>query len=280
VTVPHERVLMFVGAHPDDESFGPGGTLAAYAAAGVKVFYTCATRGEAGTVDAKYLGASGTIAATRWTELECAARQLGLAAVIPLEYGDSGMGGAVDGLHPRALARAPLDDVVRDVEGAILALRPQVLITFDPIGGYRHPDHVAIHRATERAFRGARLGAYSPQRLYYWLPRRDRLRVVVRMLRMLGRDPARAGRNRDVDLADVASVQFPVHARIRLSRTAIARRQAALACHRSQLAGPSALRRLMWLLARTINTDELFMRGYPAPGPTEPTETDLFEAVR
>jgi len=271
---------MFVGAHPDDESFGPGGTLAKYAAAGAKVVYACATRGEAGTVDRRYARASATVAEMRWAELECAGRELGLAAVVPLGYRDSGMPGAADGLHPRALVKAPLDEVVGDVTRAIRESRPQVVITFDPIGGYRHPDHIVIHRATEQAFHASRQGTDSPQRLYYWLPRRQRLRAVVRLLRLLGRDPARVGRNRDVDLAEAASVEFPVHARISLSRAAIARKYAALACHRSQLAGSATLRRITWLLARTLASDELFMRAYPAPTPAELPETDLFEAVR
>lgn len=279
-----ERALMFVGAHPDDETFGPGGTLARYAAEGVKVVYTCATRGEAGTVDASLLHGFPSLGDLRWAELTCAARQLGLSAVVPLGYRDSGMPGAPDNEHARALVRAPLDDLVRAVVGAIREAKPQVVITFDPIGGYRHPDHIAIHRATAQAFRDAGEARrfpetgrpFAPGRLYYWVPPRGRLRLAVRALRLLGRDPARVGRNRDVDLADIAAVEFPVHARIRIPRSALVRKHAAFACHRSQLTGASLVRRLRWAASVAVAADELFMRAHPAPAAGGAVERDLF----
>lgn len=283
-----QRVLMFVGAHPDDESFGPGGTLAKYATAGVKVVYACATRGEAGTADSRHLRGFATLSDMRWAELMCAAEKLRLAAVIPLGYRDSGMPGAPDNRHPRALTAAPLEDVTRDVVAAIRDAQPQVVITFDPIGGYRHPDHIAVHQATAHAFHTAGdprrfpgFGVpFAPQKLYYWVPRRGLLRLAVRALRLLGRDPARVGRNRDVDLADVAAVDFPIHARIHVPRDAVSRKHAASACHRSQVAGAFPLRRLLWLVARRLTTDELFMRAHPRPSGGGVTEVDLFEGVR
>jgi N-acetyl-1-D-myo-inositol-2-amino-2-deoxy-alpha-D-glucopyranoside deacetylase/mycothiol S-conjugate amidase len=274
---------MFVGAHPDDESFGPGGTLAKYAAAGTRVIYACATRGEAGTVAGPTAPAS--VGDLRWAELMCAADRLGLAAVVPLGYRDSGMPGAPDQRHPRALVAAPLEDVARAVARVIRDARPQVVVTFDPIGGYWHPDHIAIHHATVRAFAAAAdpacwpdLGTpFAPRTLYCWLPVRWPLRLATRALRLLGRDPARTGRNRDVDLTAVAAADFPVHARIRLPAAAVARKRAAVACHRSQaLAGPG-LRRLAAPLARWILREETFMRVHPVPGPGDPVRADLFE---
>lgn len=283
-----ERVLMFVGAHPDDESFGPGGTLATYAAAGVKVVYVCATRGEAGTADPRHLRGFATLGDARWAELACAAQKLRLASVIPLGYRDSGMPGATDHEHPRALARAPLEDPIRDLVRTIREVQPHVVVTFDPIGGYRHPDHIAVHRATASAFHAASDARsfpgggppWAPHRLYYWIPRRGPLRFVVRALRLFGRDPARVGRNRDVDLAEIAAVDFPVHARIRVPRSAVARKHAALACHRSQITGPFLLRRVLWLLLAGFATDELFMRAHPAPTAGGAIERDLFEGVQ
>ena len=270
-----DRVLMFVGAHPDDETFGPGATLAAYAAAGARVVYVCATRGEAGSARARDLRRCSNLADLRSRELACAARRLGLATVAYLGYRDSGMPGTPDQGHPRALVRATLEQVGKDVLAAVDEHRPQVIVTFDALGAYGHADHVAIHRATSEAFRAAREGPGGPQRLYYWIPRRDRLRQLVRVLRLLGRDPSRMGRHRDVDLASMAAVDFPVHARIAVPRSAVARRHAALACHRSQLDGPLPLRRLVWLLSRRA-TYETFMRAHPEPLAGEPLETDLF----
>ena len=106
------RTLLFAGAHPDDETFGAGGTLAQYAAAGVKVYYACATRGEAGSVRPGYLRENTTIGETRWAELKCAAGILRLADVIHLGYRDSGMPGSEDNKHPDALVMAPIEQVV------------------------------------------------------------------------------------------------------------------------------------------------------------------------
>ena len=274
------RVLMFVGAHPDDETFGPGGTLAHYAAEGVRVIYACATRGEAGSAEPDDLGGQ------RWAELMSAAKALRLASVLLLGYRDSGMPGWPENRHPRALVMAALEDVTREVVAVIRSERPQVVITFDPIGGYHHPDHIAIHQATVRAFQLAGdptqypgVGEpFSPQKLYFWIPPRRILKLRVALLRALGRDPSRAGRNGDVDLASVARMRFPVHARIRLSSQALGRKMAAVRCHASQIGPPNLTRRLLGPLARVLGRTELYLRASPLPEPSR-LEADLFEGL-
>jgi N-acetyl-1-D-myo-inositol-2-amino-2-deoxy-alpha-D-glucopyranoside deacetylase len=89
-----QKSILFVGAHPDDETFGIGGVLAQYAADGVKVYYACATRGEAGTVEPMYMEGYSSIGDMRWAELRCAAQALGLAGGINIGYHDSGMAGS------------------------------------------------------------------------------------------------------------------------------------------------------------------------------------------
>ena len=106
-----EKTLLAVLAHPDDESFGVGGTLALYAARGVKVYLVCATRGEAGTVDSEHMAGFGSIAELRESELRCAARHLGLTEVFFLDYRDSGMPGSPDNLHPNAHVNRPVEEV-------------------------------------------------------------------------------------------------------------------------------------------------------------------------
>src|SRR5271157_3458249 len=91
-----QKTMIFFGAHPDDETFGMGSTLAQYVTAGVKVYYVCSTRGEAGTVDPEYMNGYATIEDLRSAEMRCAAQVLGLAGVIYLGYRDSGMQGAAD----------------------------------------------------------------------------------------------------------------------------------------------------------------------------------------
>ena len=281
-----DRVLLFVGAHPDDESFGPGGTLAKYAAEGARVVYACATRGEAGAVPPEHLAGFATVGDKRWAELLCAARALRLAEVVHLGYRDSGMPGSPDNHHPRALMAAPLEDVTREIVTVIRTVRPQVIITFDPIGSYYHPDHIVIHRATVQAFllSGKPDEVHGPgmpfasQKLYYWVPSRRALRLMVRGLRILGRDPSRVGRNRDVDLGRIAGVDFPIHARIRVPRPVLAWKRAAAECHQSQAGTATGHRRWAWMLSWCVGLTELYMRAHPRPD--DPAiEADLFQGV-
>jgi LmbE family N-acetylglucosaminyl deacetylase len=277
------RTLLFAGAHPDDETFGAGGTLAQYAAAGVKVYYACATRGEAGSVRPGYLPENATIGEVRWAELKCAAGILRLADVIHLGYRDSGMPGSEDNKHPNALVMAPMEQVVERLVKVIRQVRPDVVITFDPIGGYRHPDHIKMHDATVKAFHAAADAqrypdagpAHQPQKLYFHVFPRTWLRVAVRIMPLLGQDPHRFGRNKDIDLASLTQVNFPVNAAVRLTRQAIAARDSATACHASQLdGGPSRL----WFIRRLFGERDLYMRGYPPPDGRR-RETDLFQGV-
>ncbi len=164
--------ILAVLAHPDDESFGMGGTLALYASRGADVHLVCATRGEVGEVAPELLAGFASTAELRDSELRCAAGALGLTGVHFLGYRDSGMPGSPDNTHPQALAAQPLDEVAAKVVRYIRVLKPQIVLTFDPIGGYRHPDHIAIHNATVRSFEQAgnpdfaadSLPAFSPER--------------------------------------------------------------------------------------------------------------------
>jgi LmbE family N-acetylglucosaminyl deacetylase len=282
-TFPTGRRLLAVLAHPDDESFGPGGTLALYARRGVGVHLVCATRGELGGAPEELLAGHADVAALREHELECAARELGLSGVHLLGYRDSGMPGSPDNQHPRALAAAPLDKVAAQVVHLIRQIRPQVVITFDPMGGYRHPDHIAIHRATLEAFRASGDPArypggsptFHPDKLYYHTFDRRFLRLAVRVMRLFGRDPSRFGRNADIDLADIASQDFPSHARIDFREVAEVKSRAA-ACHASQGSPPTS--GAMGLFFRLAGGSETFMRAFP-PAPRGLRETDLFEGV-
>lgn len=280
---PRPRLLASL-AHPDDESFGTGGTLARYAWTGATVDLICATGGEEGAADAQYLEGFGSLAERRAAELDCAAQALGLSSVTMLGYRDSGMAGTPANRHPQALAAQPLDEVVTRVTGLIRQLRPHVVITFDPIGGYRHPDHIAIHQATVAAFHAAGDPAYlpgehepwQPQKLYFQTFPRQVLRAAVRLMPLFGKDPRRFGRNGDVDLAALAEVDFPIHARIDTLAMADAR-IAAARCHASQ-GGERFANSPMAVIGRLLGGVESFMRAYPEPPPGL-SERDLFAGV-
>jgi LmbE family N-acetylglucosaminyl deacetylase len=273
--------LLAVFAHPDDE-LSAGGTLAHYARLGVSTHLICATRGEVGEAPPDLKGFA-SIGEMRADELQCATNILGLDSVSFLGYRDSGMPGSADNIHPQALDAAPMDLVAGQVAAFIRRLKPQVIITFDPIGGYRHPDHIAIHRATGKAFDLAGdaaqdiegLAPFSPQKLYYATFSRRFLRTAVQILRLLGRDPHHFGKNKDIDLAALTDVDYPIHARVAI-RDVIEQKERATACHSSQLAGmggPAAR-----LMQRVFGGEETFMRAVPVE-PPQHIEHDLFELV-
>ena len=146
------RRLLISYAHPDDESFGLGGLIARYVAEGVEVSLICATNGERGTVKEEFLEGYNSIAALRLAELECASEKLGFKHVVKLGYKDSGMMGSETSNDADCLWQAQEDEVTRRVVEVIRDLKPQVVITFNRYGGYGHPDHIAIQRATTNAF--------------------------------------------------------------------------------------------------------------------------------
>ena len=272
--------LLAVLAHPDDETFGMGGTLAYYARHGVCVHLVCATRGEVGEADEKYMDGYKTIADMREQELRCAAQKLGLAGVHFLGYRDSGMPGSEDNRNPLALAAQPLNKVALDVVQYIRQLQPQVVITFDPAGGYMHPDHIAIQKAATMAFQMAGdasldggLPPYAPQRLYYHTMPRTFLRIMP----LCGINPRKFGRNKDIDMKAVADLQFPTHFRIDYREVAAVRDEAAL-CHASQGGGMMSSGLVGWL-RRKFASYEAFMQAFPPPVEGS-IKTDLFDGVK
>jgi N-acetyl-1-D-myo-inositol-2-amino-2-deoxy-alpha-D-glucopyranoside deacetylase len=280
------RTLLACLAHPDDETFGMGGTLALYSQRGVQVHLVCATRGEVGDVDSELMQGFSSIAERRENELRCAAGILGLTGVYFLDYRDSGMPGSLDNQHPNALAAQPVDEVAARVVHFIRLLKPQVVVTHDPIGGYKHPDHIAMHRATLRAFTLAADPAYpsdlppfQPDKLYYQTMPKTLFRWAVRLAPLLGMDPHHFGRNRDIDLVTlVAEGDFPTHARIDC-RSVNDIRSEATACHTSQLGGAIGRKGPMTILRRYFGLTETFMRAYP-PQEKGLREGDLFEGVK
>jgi N-acetyl-1-D-myo-inositol-2-amino-2-deoxy-alpha-D-glucopyranoside deacetylase len=278
-----QPVMLAVLAHPDDETFGTGGTLALYARRGVKVFLICATRGEVGEVDEEYMKGFNSIADRRVDELRCAAGLLGLTEVIFLDYRDSGMEGSPDNRHPEALTAQPVEAVAKTVLEHIQLIRPQVLITFDPIGGYRHPDHIAIHKATVRAFElcsDAKFKAgtkpFVPAKFYFNTFPRGFLKVGVSLIRLFGRDPRHFGRNKDIDLLSIAEVDFPINAKISYRPVAEIRDKAS-ACHASQ-GGQSMNRGPLGWFRKLFSANENYMRAFPPPDGKR-IERDLYEGL-
>jgi N-acetyl-1-D-myo-inositol-2-amino-2-deoxy-alpha-D-glucopyranoside deacetylase len=159
------RRLLLVHAHPDDESIGNGATMARYAAEGVGVTLVTCTLGEEGEVIGDELAhlvahREDALGPHRITELAAAMRELGVTDHRflggPGRWRDSGMMGVASNGHPRAFWQAEPDEAAAELVPVIREVRPQVLVTYDPNGGYGHPDHIQAHRV---AMRGAELAA-------------------------------------------------------------------------------------------------------------------------
>ena len=146
--------LMAVLAHPDDESLGFGGTLARYANAGAEVYLLTATRGEAGRYQGIRPGEPGhpgvaALAMIREAELRAAATTLGVREVALLDYRD------------QQLDRASPHEAVSQIAAHLRRIRPDIVLTFGPDGGYGHPDHIAISQFTTAAMIAAADPAFT-----------------------------------------------------------------------------------------------------------------------
>lgn len=276
-------MLLAVTAHPDDETFGMGGTLALYASRGVEVHLICATRGEVGEAHPEFLKGHATIAELRVSELNCAASVLGISEVHLLGYRDSGMAGSDDNQHPKALAAQPVNQVADEIIDLIRKIKPQVVVTFDPIGGYYHPDHIAVHRATVEAFNAvgdahrSKQPVWKPAKLYFHTMPHGFIRIAVKLLPLFGKDPHKFGSNGDIDLTVIASSRFPTHAVINTRRFTRIQNEAS-ACHASQ-GGLEITRGLRAWLSGIFSGKDTFMRGYPLPYSGERIERDLFHGI-
>lgn len=183
------RTLMAVFAHPDDEVFASGGTTALESERGTRVVLVVATGGEAGEVvnpDLRGRVDLADLPRLRQEELGCSARALGIDEVVKLGYCDSGMAGTPENDRPDAFMNADVDEVTGKLVALIRHYRPQVLLTFDQTGGYGHPDHLMVHRATHLAFDRAGNTAWyadtgpswQPARLFYVSIVREQLRAA------------------------------------------------------------------------------------------------------
>ncbi len=289
------KTLLAIFAHPDDESFGIGGTLAKYAREGVAVHYLCGTRGESGTVDPKFLQGYADISELRTTELECASRELGLAGVHYLGFRDSGMPGSPDNRHPNSLFSASIDDVAGRIVQFLDQLQPDVVITHDKFGGYGHPDHIKLYHGTVRAYEnryGAPIQDNEPNtgrqpaagdtpampgapRLYVTAFPKELLKFGVKVLPLVGQNPRKFGRNKDIDLVEMSTWVVPVTTKVDIGAYAAVKERAS-ACHLSQRPVSTQGNLVVRLLFRRANQTESFSRLYPPVVPGASVELDLF----
>jgi mycothiol S-conjugate amidase len=165
--------LMVVYAHPDDEVFAIGGTIALAARQGVDVTLVLATGGEEGEIvnpEMRGVVSLADLPVVRQDELECSRSTLGINRVVKLGYRDSGMADTPSNRETAAFSNQDRDEVARRLVGVMRDLRPHVICTEPEDGGYGHPDHIALHVATVLAFERAGDRAWYPDAGEPWTP--------------------------------------------------------------------------------------------------------------
>ena len=215
-------------AHPDDEVLLTGGTLARLAAEGHRVIIVVATDGVMGP-------ATGRGGQTRLDELRASASVLGAARVVHLGYADSGHGPLLypDPPDRTRFARADLGEAAAKLAGLIREESADVLLSYDPRGGYGHRDHVKVHHVGARAAQmtGIRvLEATAPRELV------TLLFSTARLLRLVVRHDPRV-------IRAAFTPRSAITHRVNVRRFA-AQKRAALASHRSYVQSKGRTARL------------------------------------
>lgn len=268
-----QPVLLAIYAHPDDEILGAGGTLALAAECGVHVALVVATRGEAGEIQRPGTATPETLPQVREQEMRCSARTLGISELIFLDYRDSGMPGTPENEHPDAFINAEVVEVRARLAEIIEHLNPDVIITFEPFGGYGHPDHKAINRHTLAALDNLSGSLQSLPRVFYHLLPRSLFEEMKRRVAARGGDTG----GYDEMIEDAAAERWPddqIHAIVDISST-IDKKWGAWNCHRTQFGPGSRFRRLPDDEMKELLSTEYFALARPAPTPNTHL-TDLF----
>ncbi|MGV0806145.1 N-acetyl-1-D-myo-inositol-2-amino-2-deoxy-alpha-D-glucopyranoside deacetylase [Mycolicibacterium setense] len=197
--------LLFVHAHPDDETLTTGATIAHYAARGAEVHVVTCTLGEEGEVIGdRYAQLSvdhaDQLGGYRISELTKALRALGVGEPQflggPGRWRDSGMEGSLARKQQRFID-ADFGEAVGELVQIIETLRPHVVVTYDPDGGYGHPDHKQAHRVTTAAVAAAADGGWTVPKFYWTVMASTAMRAGFQALRDIPEDWIR------IDVGDV-----------------------------------------------------------------------------
>jgi LmbE family N-acetylglucosaminyl deacetylase len=280
--------LLVVYAHPDDESFSMGGTLAKAAAQGRHTVLICATKGEAGEIhdpDLDPEAARQRLAEIREGELRRACAILNIAELHFLGYRDSGMVGTPENDDPRNFHNANLEEATERVVRHIRQAKPHVVVTSNERGDYGHPDHLAAHKVTLAAvaaaadparFPNQELPAWQVQKLYYpALPRSYFVRMGE-MLRAHGIEAPFANQQQ-MNLDDITVPDEQITTRIVIGEFLRKKREALLA-HRTQVGTDSWLFKLPAEIVDDFFAMETFTR-VQAHIPIPEQEDDLFAGL-
>lgn len=183
--------ILLVHAHPDDETINNGATMALYAARGAEVTLVTCTRGEEGEVlvpGLSHLASSheDTLGTHREIELANAMIALGVSDYRFLgNYRDSGMMGSPTNSGESVFWQADLDQAAQLLATIIDEVQPHILITYDEIGGYGHPDHIKAHLVSMRA---SEISRWQIQKIYWNTMPKSVIAAGIAAMKAVGSD--------------------------------------------------------------------------------------------
>jgi N-acetyl-1-D-myo-inositol-2-amino-2-deoxy-alpha-D-glucopyranoside deacetylase len=296
--VTGDRRVLFVHAHPDDETINNGATMARYVAEGASVTLLTCTLGEEGEVlvpELAQLAAdqADQLGGYRIGELAAAMAALGVTDWRFLggagRYRDSGMMDTPANDKPRAFWRADLAEAVAHAVAVVREVRPQVVVTYDEVGGYGHPDHIQAHRVAMGAVTAAADPAYRPDlgeawdvaKVYWNAMPRSVVQAGVDAMAALGEASPFEG------LGDLDEVPFVVGDDVVTTevdgRAHADRKMAAMRAHPTQMTVDGPFFALSNNLGQEVMGAEYYRlvrgaRGPAGPGP-QGWEDDLFAGL-
>lgn len=303
MTIPAAaRRMLLVHAHPDDETISNGATMAKYVAEGAHVTLVTCTLGEEGEVlvpELAHLAADrdDELGRHRIGELKAAMTELGVADFRflggPGRYRDTGMVYADNGeVHPPSAVApgsfwaADLREAADELVAVIREVRPHVLITYDEIGGYGHPDHIQAHRVATYGFALAAAPSYRTDlgpawdvpKVYWSAMPRSVLAEGIAAMREIGSDFF------GVDSVDEFPFAVPdelVSAQID-AVDHVEQKMAAMRAHATQITVDGPFFALSNRLGQRVWGFEYYRLVKGTPGPVDPTtgwESDLFAGL-
>lgn len=259
-------------AHPDDEGFGCGGTLAMLGDLGAKITLVCATNGDVGEISDPALATPDNLYIVRQQELRDAMSVTGIQDIRFLDYRDSGMDGTDDNKHPNSLSQTDAKQVVDRLMAIMEQVRPNAVITHDPSGGYGHPDHKSVYQHMTAAFyRSIEVGTSAspeqgqqhgnPQELYYVCFPRSNFRRMWQEMLDLGITPPFAS----MDIDSLGSSDDEVTTTLDVSGY-VDTKISSLDCHRTQLDPNGPFAQFPKEKMRAIMSTEYFTLANPEAG--------------
>lgn len=264
--------LLFVHAHPDDESILTGGTIATHTARGDEVLVVTCTLGEEGEVIGDQwaglvAGEADQLGGYRIFELAAALDALGVSGPRFLgragRWRDSGMADMPSAANPRAFINADVAELTSTLARVIDEFEPHVVVGYDPVGGYGHPDHIQVHRVTTAAVEAS---SWNVPKYYWAVVGRDEIDAGVAAM---GDMPTGWLRPGPAELPAFDSTAITTEVDI---SAALSAKRAALAAHATQVVVGDGMFTLSNNVAQPLLTSEFYVLvGGNAPS----RETDL-----